>query len=69
MTEYGILDRWLTLYGIQAYRLRASGHYYPFELDENLDLSRFTEFMSIHTEYPNAMLDHVNRIRMKLQKS
>jgi ribonuclease J len=56
MVEYGTVGRWLSFYGIQTYRIRVSGHYYPFELDEISKAVRFKELVPVHTEHPELML-------------
>lgn len=56
MLEYSAMNRWLSLYGIQTYRIRVSGHYYPFELAEILDTVKFKELLPVHTEHPELML-------------
>ena len=60
MMEYDLLGRWLGLYNIHPYRLRVSGHYYPFELPEVLNKIKFKEFMPIHTSYPEIMRQHIS---------
>jgi hypothetical protein len=42
------LGRWLSLFNIHPYRLRVSGHYYPFELQEIVSKIKFREFIPIH---------------------
>jgi hypothetical protein len=49
MSEYTLLGRWLTSYGIHPYRIRASGQYYPFELDD-LRSIKFKRIIPIHTD-------------------
>jgi ribonuclease J len=56
MTEYNIVSRWLSLFGIHTYRIRVSGHYYPFELDEILKHVKFKDVIPVHTERPELML-------------
>jgi len=31
-SKYGVIANWLSRIGIQAYRIRVSGHYYPYQL-------------------------------------
>jgi len=56
MVEYSTVSRWLSLYGIHPYRIRVSGHYYPFEIDEILKVVRTKELIPVHTEHPELML-------------
>jgi hypothetical protein len=55
--EYSMMSRWLSLYGIHSYRIRVSGHYYPFEIGEILRLNKFKKILpiiqSIQTSYCN----------------
>ncbi|MGQ9507536.1 MAG: MBL fold metallo-hydrolase, partial [Candidatus Bathycorpusculaceae bacterium] len=55
MVEYEIVNRWLLRSGIQPYRLRVSGHYYPFEIGEILKTIKPKQVISIHTEHPELM--------------
>jgi mRNA degradation ribonuclease J1/J2 len=56
--EYSIMSRWLSLYGIHPYRIRVSGHYYPFELGEILRACKFKKLIPIHTEHPEILLQY-----------
>jgi len=56
MTEYNTVSRWLAFYGIHTYRIRVSGHYYPFELNDILEHLKFKELLPVHTEHPELML-------------
>jgi ribonuclease J len=65
MMEYNTVSRWLALYGVHTYRIRVSGHYYPFELNEILHHLKFKEILPVHTERPELML---TTIRSKHRK-
>jgi len=56
--EYSVMSRWLSLYGIHSYRIRVSGHYYPFEIGEILRLNKFKKILPIHTEHPDILLQY-----------
>ena len=43
---------WFRLTRIQPYRLRVSGHYYPYELVKLLKLLKPRRIIPIHTKYP-----------------
>ena len=62
MFEYSVLGRWLSLYDIHPYRIRASGHYYPFKLDEILRSINFKRIIPIYTEHPEILRQHIKLI-------
>ena len=66
MMEYDPRGRWLSLFNIHPYRLRVSGHYYPFELQEIVNKIKFREFIPIHTTYPEIMRKHINHYFSKM---
>ena len=50
-SEYDIIANWLSRIGIQAYRIRASGHYYPYQLKTILNTIKPRKRIEvIHTE-------------------
>ncbi|MHA1609790.1 MAG: MBL fold metallo-hydrolase [Candidatus Njordarchaeales archaeon] len=54
--EEQTLASWLYSLGMQVYRLRLSGHYYPYELKKILMTLRPQKIIPIHTKHPNLML-------------
>ncbi|MEM0117214.1 MAG: MBL fold metallo-hydrolase [Conexivisphaerales archaeon] len=56
MQQYETVNRWLSMFGIQSYRLRVSGHYYPFEFEEILKTIKPKEIIPIHTFRADLML-------------
>jgi len=55
MVEYEIVNRWLLRSGIQPYRLRVSGHYYPFEIGEIIKTLNPKRIIPVHTENPELV--------------
>lgn len=55
MVEYEVVNRWLLRSGIQPYRLRVSGHYYPFEIGEIIRTLKPKQIIPVHTENPELM--------------
>jgi len=57
--EYGIeIEKqieWLRLAGVQPYRIRVSGHYYPHEIVELKNNLKFKKVIPIHTERPELV--------------
>ncbi len=53
--EERILASWLYSLGIQVYRLRFSGHYYPHELKKILKVIKPQRLIPIHTKHPELM--------------
>jgi mRNA degradation ribonuclease J1/J2 len=51
-SEYGVITNWLSKLGIQHYRIRVSGHYYPFEIRRIRQVLRPKRIVPIHTEHP-----------------
>ena len=47
---------WLRRLGLQPYRLRVSGHYYPHEFAKLVGLVKPREILPVHTEEPELML-------------
>jgi len=53
--EEKVLASWLYSMGIQVYRLRVSGHYYPHELGDILKVLKPKRLVPIHTKHPRLM--------------
>lgn len=52
-SEYGVVANWLSRMGIQHYRIRASGHYYPYQLKTIINVVKPKKRVEvIHTEKP-----------------
>lgn len=66
MEEYSIELKkqleWLKLAKIQPYRLRVSGHYYPYELVEILKTLKPKRIIPIHTKYPEFITTLFHRL-------
>ena len=56
-TEEAVALRWLGRLGVQTYRLRVSGHYYPHELVKLFKLVKPREVIPVHTEAPELLID------------
>ena len=54
--EEAVALGWLRRLGLQPYRLRVSGHYYPHEFAGLVGLVKPREIVPIHTEEPGLML-------------
>lgn len=54
---------WFRLARIQPYKLRVSGHYYPYELVEILKLLKPKRIISIHTRAPDVMIELFEKLR------
>ena len=54
--EEETLVYWLYMLGVQVYRVRLSGHYYPHELRDILDVIKSRRLVPIHTSHPKLML-------------
>jgi len=57
--EYSIMANWFLRFGIQAYRVRVSGHYYPYQLRKILKTVNSKRAFPIHTLYPEHMEDYL----------
>ena len=57
--EEEVLAYWLYSLGLQVYRVRLSGHYYPHELERILDSVKPKKLVPIHTRYSSLMLNLV----------
>jgi len=49
------LINWLSLFGLQPYNTRISGHYHPYELKKIIQTIKPTEVIPIHTLYPEYL--------------
>jgi len=54
MTEYDVVANWMTRLNIQSYRIRVSGHYYPYQLKRIIETLNPKRVRVIHTEKPEA---------------
>lgn len=68
MLESKVIKRWLSIYGIQVYTLRVSGHYYPFELEEILKNIKVKEIIPIHTAHPEMMINFADFYKNSINK-
>ena len=55
-------DTWLKALGYVTYRLRVSGHYYPFELKAILDVIRPKRVIPVHTEVPHLVCEQAKAL-------
>ncbi len=56
-SEYNVIANWVTTLGIESYRIRASGHYYQYQLKTILDKVKPRKGVkTIHTEKPKLFL-------------
>jgi len=56
------MANWLSKMGIQSYRIRASGHYYPYQLKAILNVTKPKEKIeAIHTERPELFYNMVKK--------
>jgi len=46
---------WLYTLGVQIYRARFSGHYYPHELRNIVDILKPKKLVPIHTKHPRLV--------------
>ena len=60
--DESVEDTWLRTLGFIVYRLRMSGHYYPFELKQILDVIRPKKVIPIHTEVPSLMCEYIRQL-------
>jgi ribonuclease J len=54
-SEYEVIANWMSRMGIQLYRVRASGHYYPYQLEKIIQAVKPREVIPIHTLYPEYL--------------
>jgi ribonuclease J len=63
--EYSVLANWFSKVGVQHYTIRASGHYYPYELKKILAEIRPKNAIPIHTEKPKLFGRILNELKSK----
>jgi ribonuclease J len=61
--EEAVALGWLRRLGLQPYRLRVSGHYYPHELARLVQLVKPKELVPVHTEDPGLVLEFFDKLR------
>lgn len=60
--EYGVVANWFRILGVQYYRVRASGHYYPYQLKTIIETIKPKEIIPIHTLYPKYLRNLANLV-------
>jgi len=60
--EYHVFTNWFLRLGVQHYRIRASGHYYPYELKNILTKIKPQKVIPIHTESPKLFSRILDRL-------
>ena len=63
-SEYTVIANWFSIMGFESYRIRASGHYYQYQLNIILDkIKPQKDVKIVHTEKPRLLLrlleDHI----------
>jgi ribonuclease J len=53
--EYDVIANWLAVMGVQHYRIRASGHYYPYQLRHIMDVIKPKNVKPIHTQFSELL--------------
>jgi len=61
--EEEALRAWLRIFGVQAYRLRFSGHYLPYQFPYIVKRVKPRELIPIHTEDPDTMARFFTKIK------
>jgi|GEM_PF-276678 ribonuclease J len=61
--EYSVLANWFMKVGVQHYTIRASGHYYPYQLKRIIAEIRPKNVLPIHTERPRLFSKNLDRLR------
>ena len=59
-SEYNIVANWFLKMGIQSYRIRVSGHYYPYQLERIIKAINPKRILPIHTLYPEHLETYSN---------
>lgn len=54
--EYEAITNWFSRLGVQAYLMRASGHYYPHQLKTIMDVIKPKDVNVVHTKAPSSLL-------------
>jgi ribonuclease J len=67
--EEGVVEAvalgWLRRLGLQPYRVRISGHYYPHEFARLVGLVKPRDTVPIHTEEPSFMFKLFEKVSLK----
>lgn len=64
-SEYSIISNWFLKYGIQYYKIRSSGHYYPYALKYILQKIRAKNIIPIHCENLKLLINQIKIYRYK----
>jgi ribonuclease J len=67
-SEYNVIANWFSKMGIQHYRIRTSGHYYPYELKQIFLTIKPKKILPIHTINPEIILTTADKYKFKLKK-
>ena len=62
LAEYDVTANWMSRFNVQSYRIRVSGHYYPYQLKTILKTLNPKEVKPVHTEKPELLQHLVNRL-------
>jgi ribonuclease J len=62
-TKYSVLANWFSKLRVQHYTIRASGHYYPYELKRILAEIKPKNTIPIHTEKPKLFGRILNKLK------
>jgi len=60
--EESVALSWLRRPGLQPYRLRVSGHYYPHELAKLIQLAKPKEVIPVHAEDPAFVFEFFRKL-------
>jgi len=60
--DESVEDNWYRTLGFIIYRLRISGHYYPYELKQILNTIKPKKVIPIHTEATSVMCEYVKKL-------
>jgi len=60
--EYSVFANWFLRLGVQHYTIRASGHYYPYEMKSILAKIKPQKVIPIHTENPKLFSRILDRL-------
>lgn len=61
--EEKVLTYWLNILGVHIYRIRISGHYYPHELRNLLEVVKPRKLIPIHTKHPSLVLRLAKQVK------
>ncbi|MCS7097587.1 MAG: hypothetical protein NZ922_01225 [Candidatus Methanomethyliaceae archaeon] len=62
-SEYNVIANWFSIMGVESYRIRASGHYYQYQLKTILEKIKPKKSIKIiHTEKPRLFLDILRKM-------